>query len=112
MSEQEKVTWGDKEQEIIDAIKAHRDWFTENYDLVRSAIVENFGEQAGHRIEEIEGYINGAEATVERYLELGEDREGNISGHLRYNAFGFTNNFRVSIGHGLGIKAVFELPKW
>lgn len=99
-----KLTWGDKEQEIIDAVKAHRDWFTENYGLVR--------EQAGDRIEEIEGYINNAEATVERYQELGEDREGNISGHLRYNVFGFTNNFRVSIGHGLGIKAVFELPKW
>ena len=105
MSEQEKVTWGDKEQEIIDAVKAHRDWFTENYDLVRE-------EAGGKKLMVIEGYINGAEATVERYLELGEDREGNISGHLRYNVFGFTNNFRISIGHGLGIKAVFELPKW
>lgn len=104
MSEQEKVTWGDKEQEIIDAVKAHRDWFTGNYNLVRN--------QAGDMIEEIESYINGAEATVERYLELGEDREGNISGHLRYNAFVFTNRFRVTIGHGLGIKDVFELPKW
>jgi len=104
MSEQEKVTWGTQEQDIIDAVKAHRNWFTENYDLVR--------EQAGENIEEIESYINNAEATVQRYLELGEDKEGNVSGHLRYNVFSFTNNFRVSIGHGLGIKAVFELPKW
>lgn len=99
-----KRTWGNKEQEIIDAVKAHRDWFTENYDLVK--------EQAGEKFEKIESYINGAEETIAKYQEIGEDREGNVSGHMKYNVFADTNNFRISIGHGLGIEAVFLLPKW
>ena len=78
-----KRTWGNKEQEIIDAVKAHRDWFTENYDLVK--------EQAGEKFEKIESYINGAEETIAKYQEIGEDREGNVSGHMKYNVFVWRN---------------------
>ena len=112
-----QYTWGDKEPRIIAAVKAHREWLNENRERV-----EQISEEKGLDFKKILEAIDLADATVERYLELGEDREisgyrsdgepCHMSGHLRMNVFSHTNNFRVLIGRRLGMDEVFALPKW
>lgn len=127
---EEDNTWGDDEENIIAGVQAHREWFDENYEAIVKADAERvkyledvgFTSSAHSQLPDITADMEYAEGYVQRYQELGEDKERNgqrddgtptyTTGHLRYGAFASLNNFRVRVGHRLGMKEVFDLPKW
>jgi|11BtaG_2_1085332.scaffolds.fasta_scaffold162435_1 hypothetical protein len=116
----EDNTWGADEENIIAGVKAHMTWFNENTDAIVKADQQRiqdlhdvgFTNSAHAQLIDILNDVTEAQRTVERYQELGEDKEGNVSGHLRHAVFCHINNFRVRVGHRLGMKEVFNVRKW
>ena len=116
----EDNTWGEDEENIIASVKAHRDWFTKHFDDIRDADnkriedlrAAGFENPAHAQLPIITNNLLNAEKNIKRYRELGEDKEGNVSGHLRHGTFANLNNFHVTIGHRLGLKEVFTLGVW
>jgi len=130
----EDNTWGEDEHKIMRSVWAHANWFKECNVSVMWADKKRLQELRDAGAESI--YVRGEETKmplifkaiedaqefVRRYKELGEDKERigqradgtptHVSGHLRYGVFASLNNFRVMIGHQLGMKEVFDLPKW
>ena len=113
-------TWGADEEKIIASVKAHREWYNENCDAIVKADQQRtqdlhdagFKNPEHSQLMSIVDDITKAQQILERYQELGEDKEGNVSGHLRLGVFTYLNNFRVRVGHRLGMKEVFNVRKW
>lgn len=130
----EDNTWGADEDKIMRSVWAHTNWFEECKvsvewaDKKRLQGLRDAGAQSIYvrgnetKMPFIIKAIEDAQEFVRRYKELGEDKERigqradgtptHVSGHLRYGVFASLNNFRVMIGHQLGMKEVFDLPKW
>ena len=130
----EDETWGEDEDKIMRSVWAHTNWFKEcrvSVELADKKRLNRLREQGMESIYArgnetkmpfIIKAIEDAQEFVRRYKELGEDKERigqredgtptYMMGHLRYGVFASLNNFRVMIGHRLGMKEVFDLPKW
>ena len=133
---EEDYTWGEDEDKIMRSVWAHTSWFKECRVSIEWADKKRLQglQDLGYKNITPDNYdthtkmpfiieaIEEAQEFVRRYKELGEDRERigqredgtptYMSGHLRYGVFASLNNFRVMIGHRLGMKEVFDLPKW
>lgn len=124
----EDNTWGEDEDKIMRSVWAHTNWFEECKvsvewaDKKRLQDLQDYNDDAYTMMPLIIKVIEDAQEFVYRYKELGEDKEKigqradgtptYASGHLRYGVFTSLNNFRAMIGHQLGMKEVFDLPKW